>query len=433
MYTLNGFSNIPLLADNTPGIVPPIGEITPQALTYSREVGQYSKTVYPDIKLFSFLSADDSGLIKVPDVIVTQVLEFSQWLYNRTAGSTGSMARDQILEDLLNTYQSQANSFDCGQIKSSLDGRYSLPEWLSWRNNSYEAGNNFIKIFFSDESFQSQYDRYTNVPVYPFLPVDDFFLGHDQVVARLTGRPFAQQALDIEAAKAGHPETVLWGDTFDYVSPLTGEKFPAPFNCLIHGLAGNTIDNIKDAIVADILSKTTHSRDEWVAILPDLFKRTEVVVIPLWDQFAMPDSAQRTGVHSPFALHSKQISVAKQLSPGYPAYHVEQNLEAFGFYYKSLVCVAVGGIESRDEKFRLSQYFKDYICVSPQSGDFSRMTKRTSDWVLLMAELVLAAEVMTEFSTVPQGMTRLERNDVMYAVKSYEKVQYLVATKANFF
>lgn len=433
MYTLNGFTNVAPFAINRVGVIAPIGELSTQSQTYSREIGQYQSKTYPDVLLFSFLSTNDTTAIEVPAAIATQVLKFSQWLYNRTIAGQASNDRDQILQDILTAYQAEANSFDCGQVKFTEDKRYALPEWLSWKHNTYGGGANFIKIYFSDASFRSQYDKFQIIPVYPFLPVDDFFLGPEKVVPKLTGRSNEQLTLDIETAKAGYPETVMWGGSFDYVSPLDGTKTPANFNAMIHGASGNTIDNVKDAITTAILKVSKKNRDEWIKILPDLFKRTEFILTPRWDLFAMPDSAQQTGVHSPVQDFNSQLTIAKQTAVGYTAAHVQANLQSTTSYYKSLSMLVVGGPENRDNKFKFKDYFKDYIVVAPQSNDYSRMVKYTTDWILMIQEMMIVAEEMTEFSDVPRGMTRLMRNGIMYVVKSYDKIQYLVAAKWNFY
>lgn len=432
MYTLNGFTNVAPFAINRVGVIAPIGELSTQSQTYSREIGQYQSKNYPDVLLFSFLSTNDTTSIEVPAAIATQVLKFSQWLYNRTVAGQASNDRDQILEDLLTTYQAEANSFDCGQVKYSEDNRYALPEWLEWKHNSYEGGANFVKIYFSDASFRAQYDKFQIIPVYPFLPVDDFFLGPEKVVPKLTGRSNEQLTLDIETAKAGYPETLMWGGSFDYVSPLDGKKTAANFNAMIHGAAGNTIDNIKDAITSAILAASTHTRDEWIKILPDLFKRTEFILTPRFDLYGIPDSAQQTGIYSPVQKYNSELTIAKQTAVGYTAAHVQAYLQTLTLYYKSSACLVVGGPENRDEKFLFTDYFKDYIVVAPQSTDYSRMSKYTADFIYMLQEMLIVAEEMTEFSSVPRGMTRLMREGVMYVVRSYDKVQYLVAAKWNF-
>lgn len=433
MYTLNGFANIAPLAINVKGVVAPIGEISTRSLTYSREVGQYALPAYKDVSLITFLSTEGDDLVVVPDAVRTQVLKIAQWLWDRTVAGASSNDRDEILSDLLAAYQTEANTFDCGEVIKTTDGRYALPEWLTWKNVAQDAGDNFIKIYFADQSFQNQYDKTFVKPVMTFLPVDNFFQAPAVVIAAIKARTNAMRADMLETAKEGYPETIQWGDSFDYVSPLDGSKTPADFEALIYGAAGNNIDTIKDAITTEILANSTHTRDQWVKILPDLFKRTEVIITPIWDAIAIPDSNQQSGIYSPMALLSRAASVVKQTAIGYPAYHVEQYAEEGGLSYKSLGFVAIGGPENRDDKFRFTQFFPNYINVAPTSNDFSRMGLYTTEFLYMLNEMLLIAEDMTAYSDIPRGMTRLVREGIMYVVKSYDKTQFLVAAKNNFF
>lgn len=43
---------------------------------------------------------------------------------------------------------------------------------------------------------------------------------------------------------------------------------------------------------------STHTIDEWVKILPELFKHNEFVIIPRWDLYAIPIGVVTAGVHS---------------------------------------------------------------------------------------------------------------------------------------
>lgn len=432
MYTLNGFGNVSPLATNIPGVTAPIGEISNRSSTFSREVGQYALPIYKDITLLTFLSTEGDDEVVVPTDIYTQVLKFSQYLYDRTVAGAASNDRDQILGDLLALYQTEANSFDCGIVKYSVGNRFALPEWLSWKNNALAAGDNYIKIYFSDASFQLQYDKTYIAPVFPILPVDDFFKAPATVIATLKAYNNAMKADRLEDAKEGHPETIIWGDSFDYVSPLDGSKTSADFNALIYGPAGNNIDSIKEALTAWILAHSTHTRDEWIKILPDLFKRTEFILTPIWDRLAIPDSNQTQGIYSPISLLTRALDIAKQTAVGYTQAHVNQYVELTGHPYKSLAMVVVGGPENRDEKFRLSDIFPDYINVGATTTDYSRMDKLTTDWLYLLSTMMPLAEAMTPYSDIPRGMTRLIRGDTMYLVASYNKIQYLLVAKSNF-
>lgn len=433
MYTLNGFANVSPLAKNIPGVTAPIGEISTRSTTFSREVGHYALPAYKDITLLTFLSTEGDDEVEVPTAISTQVLKVAQFLYDRTVAGQASNDRDQILGDLLATYQTEANSFDCGAVRYSVGNRFALPEWLSWKNNAQDGGANYIKIWFADQSFQLQYDKTYIAPVFPILPVDDFFKAPATVIANLKAYNNAMKADRLEDAKENFPETIIWGDSFDYVSPLDGSKTSADFNALIYGPAGNNIDSIKEAITSWILAHSTHTREEWIKILPDLFKRTEVILTPIWDTFGIPDTNQQQGIYSPVASLGRAMDIVKQTAVGYSSAHVTQYAEMAGHPYKSLAMLAVGGPENRDEKFRLSDYFPDYINVAATTNDYSRMDKETTDWLYLLATMMPIAEEMTEYSDIPRGMTRLVRGTIVYLVASYQKVQYLLVAKSNFF
>jgi len=118
--------------------------------------------------------------------------------------------------------------------------------------------------------------------------------------------------------------------------------------------------------------------------------------------------------------------------PAYPEPHINSHLTAMGFPHKSLTMLAVGGPDNRDELFKITDVFSDYISVGTTSPDFNRMDQATKDWVNMIAEMMPVAESMTEFSSVPLRMSRTKRDGVLYLVKSFGNINYLLAAKANF-
>lgn len=436
MYNLKGFMNVGTFADNTVGnVISPIGEISSYSLSFSREVGQYSPTAQPDLTLLTFLSAsEETGKQTVPAAVLDQTMRVGQWLYNRTIGGNQSTDRDQILTDILAAFQSEASDFDCGNIVGDSAGRYFMPEWIVWVNRNYQSGDNRIKIWFSDASFRAQYDETEILILPPFVPVDDFFKTAASVKLRLAERSRQDTTNQLQTLKGNIPESILRTEVYNYINPLDkNDKTPAEFNLLIYGPAGNNIDTIKDALANYLLSHSTHTREEWVEILPDIFKRTEFIMVPRWDLVAMPDSNMKTGIYSPVGnLADMLIQIKKYAQTGYTAAHVEANAANFGHPFKSLVIGIVGGPENRDNKFSLLDFYPDYISVATTSTDFGRMSQATMAWCYKMAEMLLVAETMTKYSDVPQGMTRLFRGEIMYLVGSLDNVQYLIVPKWNF-
>lgn len=433
MYTLKGFINIGTFADNTVGnVIHPVGEISKRSLTYSREVGQYSKIEHPGLTLISMLSStDEDGKVQVPNEMQDQTLRIAQWLYDRTIVGSQSTDRDQILADILVAFQQEASNFDCGNIVD--DGRYTFPEWITWVNTAYNDGENRARVWFADASFQTQYDEYEIVVVPPIIPVDDFFKNPTIVKDLLSRRTFPEMVDLIQDARNDIQETVLRGEAFNYVNPNnSSDETPSDWSILIYGAAGNNIDSIKDALTEYVLENSTRTRDQWIKILPDLFKRTEVIVVPIWSEYAIPDRTLEKGIYSPIMNLNAVAEVVKAAAVGYSDYHVSENVTVLGHPFKSLAIGSIGGPENRDDKYSLRDFFPDFISVPTHSVDFNRMSEKTQEWAYLLSEMLIIAEDMTRFSDVPLGMTRLFREGVMYLVKNFDNVQYLVVVKWNF-
>jgi hypothetical protein len=103
-----------------------------------------------------------------------------------------------------------------------------------------------------------------------------------------------------------------------------------------------------------------------------------------------------------------------------------------GHPYKSLSIMTVGGPDNRSELFEIIQLFPDYISVGTNSTDFNRMAQTTKDWLNMIADMLPVAEAMSAFSSIPLGMSRTTRDGVLYLVKSFNNINYLIAAKSNF-
>ncbi|MNU19581.1 hypothetical protein D3C71_78110 [compost metagenome] len=432
MYALKGFIAHSLMAINAPGQVAKIGELSPNSATYSREKGFYAGgATAPNQMLIGFLSETDGLPTEASVDAVTHVHTIAKFVYDKILAGTQIYA-DELLIALIETFPAAADNFECGPIVSDDEDRNYAPEWLSWKSKVPSLGTNNIKIWFVDDAFASQYDEFEILVVPPMDNLNDFFKTGTQVEALLKLRTISQTADKIQQAKGGKPETIVRIDQYDYVDPLNNaHRVPSTWGILIYGAAGNNIDSIKDALVDYILENSDHTREEWTPILPDIFKRTEFVLIPRWDQYAIPNRETAAGIYSPFANLSGALAKLKALITNYPESHINSHGTAFGHPYKSLNILACGGPENRDDKFKLTDVVADWIAVSSTSIDFNRMTQATQGWALLLGELLLHAEAATEFSTLPFSMTKTKRNGILYVVASYDNIHYLVAAKSS--
>ena len=438
MYAIKGFITHATFINNalTGGVgqVAKIGEISTQSLTFSRECGRYMSGNAPGLTLVTLLSAKDGALQPVESGVSEHVLKIAKFIYDKTILSGQQVYIDELMNDLIAAFAGKAENFSGGQMVN--EGPYWMPQWISWKNvEDATLGDNEIRLWFVDESFQEQYDEFEIVVVPPFDNLDDFFKTGTEVENLLTKLTESERFQRLQNAKQGLPETIIRSQAYDYFDPYNAaHKVASNWGLLIHGPAGNNVDVISDTLVEYILAHSTHTREEWTKILPDIFKRTEFILLPLWDQYAIPNKETQEGMYSQLTRMSMAIKKFKDVVVAYPVGHIDFFISQMGHPYKGLAILSVGGPDNRDNLFALANVFPDYLPVSSTSLDFNRMDLHTRDWMLILNEMLIWAEIMTEYSSIPgqAGFTRTVRNGVLYIVRNYQNINYLVAAKKNF-
>jgi hypothetical protein len=432
MYVLKSFIINTTFANNTPGVVAKLGELSSIGATFSREKGIYSnRNNAPNLTLMTFISKDGDTAIKIPTTIADQVLKVCNFVYNQTLSGQVDILPGVLLENLITNFVGDASDFICGNMVS--DGSYTLPEWLSWKCLTDDGHTeNFLKVWFVDESFQQQYDEYEIYVIPPFDTLDNFHKPGTEVELLVKALTSSATMDRIQLAKSKYPDTVTRTNTYDYIDPLNSNHVvPTDWSVLIYGPTGDNVDSIKDAIMEHILDRTARTRDEWIKIFPDIFKRTEFIILPLEDQYAIPNRELATGIYSPFVVHANAPAKMKQYAAQYPQPHIDSNLVTFGHPYRSVALLAIGSPDNRNGVFKLNQMFKDFISVTSTSVDFNRMSKKTQDWAYMIEQMLFAAESASQYTTIPVGMTKVRRDGILYITRSYENVNYLVVAKSN--
>lgn len=429
MYVIKAFGTHSAFADNTVGVTNPIGEISTYSLTFSKEKGYYAKDSIPAVSLISFKSENNGTPVVIDPTIRDELLSIVQWTFNKSINTAGQIYADQFIAEITTAFTTTALDFKCGEVITN--GTKWIPEWVSWKLKS--NSDSFIRIWFSDPSFRAKYDEYEIVVIPPLDVIDDFFKVGSEVQALLEARSMSELIEIAQIARNKHPESVMRTDTYKYLDPLTSSrKLDTLWTTLIYGPMGNNIDSIKDALVDYILANSAHTRAEWTAIFPDIFKRTEFILTPNWGKMAIPNRSNSVGIYSAISNLTEANALIKQYAPGYSVAHINTYGSVMGHPYKSLSVTSIGSVENRDNLFSLVDVYPDYIMVSSTSQDFNRMSEDTREWAAGLFDMLIAAEEMGEFTDVPQGMTRVKRNGLLYVVKSFKNIHYLVTLKANF-
>ncbi|BCM95095.1 putative virion stractural protein [Burkholderia phage FLC6] len=432
MNTIKGFALNRNFVNNAPGVVADIGELSQLGYTFAKEPRVYSSQTYPTLSLVH-MPTKGSGVgfsAAIPDDQVAHILNVINNIYTKSLSNTNPIAPGEFVTYLQNQMGAAvANITVGGQV---ISGNRSIVEWIQWNNPAVD-NTNINKVWFVNSSFEGQFDEYDFTVIPPFTPVSQFFGQPADVKALLASRNYNQQTQAIEDARGGTNESFVWGNEYNYVNPVNAnDKTPAKFAVLGYGEAANNIDLIKQAIVDYLLTNSTQTRDQWKAILPDLFLRTEVMLFPQWGSFAIENVVGgNNGIYSPIQLLSSILTQITNDATGYDPTFVQNNAQIFTFPYMSIAIGSCGNAENRDGKTKLSDWFPDYFFTPNTSADFNRMSLDTQGWFQMMMAMLPIARDMTSGSTVPNGYTRVIRGTKMYLAKSYDDVQFLVQAQAT--
>lgn len=449
MYKFKGFSVIPGLSDNTPGVVAPFGELSRVSESYSREQGQYSNPSYADVYINSFLSHDDlDQSVTQPAVCSNHVLRLCQYLYDTYVADNMPADAASLVTAITTAFSSGGAQYDAnitlsnitiGEVIAHPDNvtypNKAMPDYVAWTMDDAVSGDTFsIRIWFVDARFQAQYDEYELVVIPPLANVDDLDNSSlSAVAAALNAVTQADLISWIEAAKNGVPETrivsqpLVWHNPSDFAQTLN-----TSWTVIVYGIAGDQYTNIEQAIKDYLNDNATEDLTHWQTIYPTLFAASEFYLIPMWDQMAIEEMVQTAGVYSPIQRPNLMLPIAETYSFGYNSVDVAQALTLQPSQYKGLSYLAVGNINNQDGFIRLDQMFEDYINVATSSLDFNRMAPETQGFITFLNSLFQLAETADENTIMPAGFSLSNRDNNLYIVGRYNETDFIVVTKDTY-
>lgn len=433
MYQLRGFVPINAFTDNTPDKIAVIGELSPLSRSFSRDVLWYRVDESPSVTLAAFNSDRDGKDVKVDVVYQTLILNMSHWLFEQSIAGELSKDTNVLLQALQAQFSKRAKVLDVGEVITN--GRYWFPTSITVKALESDNEDNRLKVWYADESFKREYDLFTHVVAPPFDNIDDFFLPAATVIARIQAINAENHNKQISKYRGDFPETELITTNYDFISPLDpDDAYPVPWSVYDYGLAGLSADAIRDSIVDYIKANSKHTIDEWEKIFPDLFTPTEFYIIPYWDRYSLPDNQLQAGFYSPTIPLRSQLKTAKKYAFGaaYTDKFMQDNLAVSGNLYRSLQFLSIGHPKNRHAPTKFEELWPKYALISTTSLDFGRIDPLTREFMFRLTELLQAAEIATPYTEIPKGMTRVNRNGVIYMTTVFNRVQYVIPAKQNF-
>lgn len=430
MYSTKSFCNVLALASNQPGVVSPIGELTTYGKTFSKEVGYYHHQSIDGYELINLFSDTEGVKSAMAQTNVNQAISLVNHVVQATLTTTGELFFDETLLQLKQHGETiDAEAIDIGSMVQS--GTRWVPQWISW-SDAGTAGENTHKVWLSLDAFINQYTDYELVVVPPFDDLDSFFNPGTIVENRVKAITPSQMIERMEEAKDGYPETFIRTDAYEYRDPvIAARRFDVYWTVLGYGLSANDPDIIREKLIDYILENSTHTRDEWAVIFPDIFRRTEFIFAPFWDKYASEQRVFDHGIYSPIVGQADPLTWLQSYAFGYSSDHIKASGQLMGFPYRSIMIPVVGHIENRDGKTKITDHYPDFINVGTDSTDFARMSTPTQTWANVMMDLIISAESLDNSTDLPRGTYRVIRDGKVFLAKSHNRVLLLVLAKSN--
>lgn len=426
-----GFMNVAQLIDNAPAQLSALGEVSTWSMTYSKTHGVYTSDITPGVALMTFSvkdsATDTNQVLTIAESELT--LRIAQACLAYASSHVPPIDPSDFVSSIQADFYTEIESLEFGDLISASNT--TLPAWFSFTSKAGDKNEN--RIWFADEYFRLEYPEYDITVVSPLTDMNDFLKPWATAVELINARTLTILVDEAQAQKQLNPETYFRHFEFDFVNRTNPtQKKKTSWFILVYGEAGNDDDTIKDAIIDELVKNTGQPEDVWEEIFPELFKRTEFILLPQWQNIAIPNMATTTSIYSPFVGLKAGIDYAKEKIDFYTADWIENNSMSWPVTYKAVSIVSVDGQSNADDQLHLRNVYPDYIPIPSTDPDFQRMTVLTQNWVHFIIRIVAAAETVTGTSTLPQGIRRRKRGNLWWLAGTYNGANFLVTQRRNF-
>ena len=432
MDITQAFVKLHPLIDNTRGVIATVGELSDYAATYAKEKTSYMRdSDAPGIELVCFKSLSDSSVVDVPQRTQIIALKLSRFLLTRF--ETGTMGEDTetIRKALLQEFQGDLSTVNVGDLVDYQTKKF--PSRVIFSINDKERKNE-VTLWYQDAAFRQQYTDYEFDIIPPIENLDAFFADPIDVKDAMDRESMSARLHRVNDRRGNYPYTMLEVKPYLYFDPKdTKYSLNTEWIIVIWGASGNNPDTITRAIKDYILKNSSHTEDEWMKVLPDIFRSNEMIFVPLWNKYALPNKELQAGIFSPVIyFHTDLETVLQGMSDKkYSREWLNANLEFLHLNYRSMSIGVVGHPDSRDEVFRFTAKFGDYISVTNTSPDFNRMSTATKELTRHLNNMVKLAETMTDKTDSGIDYPRIIRNGIVYVSRVIDNKTYLVTCRVS--
>lgn len=439
MNTIKGFISIGALANNAPGQTAIFGELSDKARTYSRARAEYvNTTLYPEVRLETFTAKNASNAIYTPNNnVINHILSVAAWV--NTQHTNSSIPSNASKAAFITALEGQFPDMTLVSINEILNGSPStkrMPDYIEWHYDD-SGVDTVIKIWFSDTRFKTQYDDYEIYIIPPITPINSLNNTVATTQSLLSNVRHSDIINAIRTIEGELPSTDIVSYALTWNDPGVGTgTLQTEWTAVVYGAAGTDLDNIKNAIRQYISDNSALTI--WSTIYPALYADNEYVIIPMWEDIAVPESGLDVELYTGMVYVGDLITRAIARTPSSYAQSAVissfmiANLAIFNSFFRSMTLLAIGNPNNVNADFRLKEKYPDYMTSITTSPDWLRMSVATRNFITQLNDAIEKAITTTATSPVPVGYTRVTRNNRVYLSFSLSGFQYLVLVKSSY-
>lgn len=433
--TFLSFASIAKLHDNSLLTTSPIGELSNKSNSYAKDPGKFTLAANSPSAtvLVNFYSETDGTEIVMPQAIAEAQIGVSNWLYEQALSGKVTDSRPNTLALLKAQFTTSVVIEDVGEMVTN--NTIWLPSFV--RGYHVVGGDKQpFYLWMADAYFLIQYPRvqFTIIHPIPLNEMDDLMTMNYQQIAERFARetPTVIAQREHEATRnAGWPYTERNVEEFQILDLVNTGKFNMGYwSILSWGNGTEAEDQLYEQIQDEILKDSKYPREDWEEKIPDLFNPLEFYAIPRFDMIGIVDRTTGASSFSPIVDRETEIDIAKQyLVPTIPEDFIIKSFQTLPMLYKSIQIGFVAKKNNRQGMQKIRSIVPQYQLIPSLDPDFGSMGEATMAFIRGMEDLVAAAEVVTPFSLLPPGVTRLTRLDKVCVGKRIGKVKYVMFTR----
>lgn len=414
--------------------VSPVLELSRLGHTYAKRV----QTLGPGDEKANFLSSfgytDETELTDAEASFIIDTI----WSFIGTLVGVIQEDKMKVIANFTKMHNStesiKLESFNYNSLVPYDGDRY--PDYVTFTTKDLSCS-----VWLTNETFTVFYPLYEINVIPPFPEFPDIVKCAPEMLEALGKFDAAEFVNSLNDYNEGVPTTMNRSLNIHYRATKESPLNDCFFGFNIWGIQGLDEFILKDAVY-DYLSKDLGLSDEFIEEhFPTLFQVNEFWLLPDWENYAIPFTVGQGSINSHMA---KAWSETYPISKYIRTFENKSKLLKDSTYYlpiryNNTLIRVVNGQYSREGEKDFREYYHDFIDVSTESLDFSRMSQRTQHFSIFLKQMIYIcdAENQTELlnkimkNTNPgEGITKpptfrvSPRKDVVYVSAKHGEHRY---------